>query len=163
MKRQSFLQPSRRLVAKLLPSDYDGLKITWRPQRAQCTLDGMPDTEFQCCLSGVDILHKLGMSRNNLIPVSQRMQPANKSGIDILGAILLELSLPDPDAVTKQMIYVTPSITRFFLSRDACADLGLIPPKFPSTLAGEVLSISLPQQPEVAPTVEARKCRGPVC
>jgi len=73
VRRQSLPQPSRRLVAKLLPSDYDSLKIAWRPQRAQCTLEGMPDTGCQRCLSGVDILHKLGMSRNNLIPVSQHM------------------------------------------------------------------------------------------
>ena len=162
VKWQSLPQPSRRLVAKLLPSDYDSLKIAWRPQRAQCTLEGMPDTGCQSCLSGVDILHELGMPRHNLIPVSQRMQAANKSGIHILGAIPLELSLPDFDAVTKQMIYVTPSVTRFFLSREACTDLGLIPPKFPSTPAGDVSSISLPQQPEVAPTVEARKCGCPV-
>ena len=122
----------------------------------------MPDTRCQSCLSGVDILHKQGMSRNNQIPVSQRMQAANKSGIHILGDILLELSLPDSNAITKQMVYVTPSVTRFFFSRGACADLGLIPPKFPSTPAGEVSSISLPQQPEVAPTVEVRKCGCPV-
>ena len=39
VKRQSLPQPSRRLVAKLLPSDYDSLKIAWRLQHAQCTLD----------------------------------------------------------------------------------------------------------------------------
>ena len=157
VKRQSLPQPSRRLVAKLLPSDYDSLKIAQCPRSAQCTIEGMPDTGCQSCLSGVNILHKLGMSRKTLIPVSQRMQAANKSGIHILGAILLELSLPDSDAVTKQMIYVTPNVTRLFLSREACADLGLIPSKFPSTSAGAVSSIPLPQQP----TVEVRKCGCP--
>ena len=141
VKRQSLPQPSRRLVAKLLPSDYDSLKIARCPRNAQCTIEGMPDTGCQSCLSGVNILHKLGMSRDTLIPVSQRMQAANKSGIHILGANLLELPLPDSDAVTKQMIYVTPNVTRLFLSREACADLGLIPSKFPSTSAGAVSSI----------------------
>ena len=84
-----------------------------------------------------------------LIPGSQRMQAANKSGIHILGAILLELSLPDSDAVTKQKIYVTPNV------------IGLILSKFPSISAGAVSNIPLPQQPELAPTVEVRKCGCP--
>lgn len=148
-------------MAKLLPSNYDSLKIARRPRRAQCAIEGMPDTGCQSCLSGMNILHKLGMSRKNLIPVSQRMQAANKSGIHILGAILLELSLLDSDAVTKQIIYVTPNVTRLFLSMEACADLGLTSPRFPSTSAGVASDIPLPQQPKLAHTVEVRKCRCP--
>ena len=95
MKRQSLPQPTRRLVVKLLPCEYDNLKITRRPRRAECIMDGMPDTGCQSCLAGTDLLQRLGMSRANLIPVSQRMQAANKSGIHILGAILLEFFLTD--------------------------------------------------------------------
>lgn len=98
-------------MAKLHPREYDTLRIPQRPQRAHCAIEGMPGTGCQSCLVGTHILHKLGMSRSNLIPVSQRMQAANKSGIHILGAILLEFSLPDSTAITKQMVYVTPNVS----------------------------------------------------
>ena len=113
VKRQSLPQPTRHLLVKLIPDDHDRLKIAQRPRRAQCYVDGMPDTGCQSCLAGTHILRQLGISRENLIPVSQRMQAANKSGIHLLGA---EFSLPDTKAKSKQMVYVTPSVTRLFLT-----------------------------------------------
>ena len=45
------------------------------------------------------------------------------------------------------MVYVTPSVTRLFLSRETCSDLGLIFPQFPSTpTAAAASSIPLPGQ-----------------
>ena len=147
VKRQSLPQPTRHLLVKLIPDDYDRLKITRRPRRAQCYVDGMPDTGCQSYLAGTHILRQLGLSRENLIPVSQRMQAANKSGIHLLGAIIVEFSLPDTMAKSKQMVYVTPSVTRLFLSRETCSDLGLISPQFPSTpTAAATSNIPLPEQ-----------------
>ena len=68
-----------------------------------------------------------------------------------------------PDWLYKQMVYVTPNVTRLFLSREACSDLGIIPPQFPSTSVGAITGISLPQQPKPAPQVMVRKCRCPTC
>ena len=147
VKRQCLPQPTRHLLVKLIPDDYDRLKIARRPRRAQCYVDGMPDTGCQSCLAGTHILRQLGMSPENLIPMSQRMQAANKSGIHLLGAIIVEISLPDTKAKSKQMVYVTPSVTRLFLSRETCSDLGLISAQFPSTpTAAAASSIPLPGQ-----------------
>ncbi len=44
------------------------------------------------------------------------MQAANKSEIHLLGSIIVEFSLPDTKAKSKQMVYVTPSVTRLFLT-----------------------------------------------
>ena len=90
VKRQSLPQPTRHLLVKLIPDDYDRLKIARRPRRAQCNIDGMPHTS----------------SDSSLIPVSQRMQAANKR--HLLGAIIVEFSLLDTKAKSKQMVYVTP-------------------------------------------------------
>ena len=161
VRRQSLPQPTRRLRARLHPSDYAMLRIPQRPRQAECSIEGMADTGCQSCLVGTNILHKLGMSKSNLIPVSQKMQAANKSGIHLLGAILLEFTLTGSTATTKQMVYVTPNVTRLFLSREACSDLGIIPPQFPSTSVGAITGISLPQQPKPAPQVMVRKCGCP--
>ena len=168
VKRQSLPQPTRHLLVKLIPDDYDRLKIARRPRAAQCNIDGMPDTGCQCCLAGTHILRQLGLSRTDLIPVSQRMQAANKSGIHLLGAIIVEISLPDTKAKSKQMVYETPSVTRLFLSRETCSDLGLISPRFPSTTTAEASSIPTPGQSRSgsphntpSPPLGNGKARGP--
>ncbi len=105
-----------------------------------------------------------------LIPVSQRMQAVNKSGIHLLGATIVEFSLPDTKAKSKQMVYVTPSVTRLFLSRATCSYLGLISPQFPSTTtAAAASSIPLPGQPRFgsphstpSPPSRNDKARGPL-
>ena len=131
-KRRSLPQPTRRLVAKLLPDDYIKLRLPQRPRQAVINIDGVADTECQSCLVGAHILQKLGISKADLIPVTQRMQAANNSGIQILGAILLEFKLSGTEPCSKQTVYVTPNISRLFLSREACSELGMIPRGFPS-------------------------------
>ena len=67
------------------------------------------------------------------------------------------------------MVYVTPSVTRLFLSRETCSDLGLISPQFPSTTtAAAASSIPLPGQPRFgsphstpSPPSRNDKARGP--
>ncbi len=66
--------------------------------------------------------HSPQTGKSNLIPVSQKMQAA---GIHLLGAILLEFTLTGSTATTKQMVYVTPNVTRLFLSREALASFHL--------------------------------------
>lgn len=144
-KRQSLPQ-TRRLVARLHPDDYVNLRLPQRPRRTEIDIEGMADTGCQSCLVGTHILQKLGISKVDLIPVTQKMQAANKSGIHILGAILLEFSLNGAKPSTKQMVYVTPNVTRLFLCREACSELGIIPKSFPSTMVGASSSIVLPEK-----------------
>ncbi len=62
------------------------------------------------------------------------------------GAILLEFKLPGTEPCSKQMVYVTPNVSRLFLSREACSELGIIPRGFPSTVVGATSSIMLPER-----------------
>ena len=139
-------------MAKLLPDDYIKLRLPQRPRRAVINIDGVTDTGCQSCLVGAHILQKLGISKADLIPVTQRMQAANNSGILILGAILLEFKLSGTEPCSKQMVYVTPNISRLFLSREACSELGMIPRGFPSTVVGATSSIMLPEKKKSEPT-----------
>ena len=81
------------------------------------------------------------------------MRSANNADIKLLGAILLHLSGKDANGRTfgsKQMTYVTDRPGMFFLSRRACADLGIISETFPTI--GEASSTRpSAQQPKAQP------------
>ena len=105
------------------------------------TLSALADTGCQSCLAGTNLLHKLNLKISNLIPVKTKMRSANNEGIRLLGAILLNISGSDEQGHTffsNQMTYITDSTETFFLSRSACAVLGIISDKFPTI--GEAFS-----------------------
>ena len=109
----------------------------------------LADTGCQSCLAGTNLIHKLGLTTSNLIPVKTKMHSANNEGIKLLGAILLNLSGSDAQGVTlstNQMTYITDCSDTFFLSRDACNNLGIISDRFPTI--GE----SLPESVETSAT-----------
>ena len=63
------------------------------------------------------------------------MRAASNNSINLLGAILLKISGPDASGKllsTNQMTYITDCTDNFFLCREACTDLGLIPITFPT-------------------------------
>ena len=63
-----------------------------------------------------------------------RMHAANNQGIKILGAMALRITGRDArgDPVeTRQLTYVTDNSDKFFISREACADLGVVSNTFP--------------------------------
>lgn len=123
----------------------------------------MVKTGCQSCLVRTHILQELGISKADLIPVTQRMHAANNSGIWILGAILLEFKLPGTEPCSKQMVYVTPNVSRLFLSREVCSELGMIPRGFPSTVVGATSSVMLPEKKKSEPTKQdtKRPCNCP--
>ena len=55
----------------------------------------MADTGCQSCLAGVKSLDHLGITLQDLIPVSLKMHAANNKGIGILGAAILRFSGED--------------------------------------------------------------------
>ena len=95
----------------------------------------MADTGCQSCLASLSIVKKLGFSANNLIPVDLKMHTADDRGIHILGSTILRLSGKDSkgeEKYTKQIVYVTDKTDKLFLSKEACVDLGVISPNFPT-------------------------------
>ena len=99
------------------------------------TVTALADTGCQSCLAGSNLLHKLGITSTDLIPVRTKMRSANNEGIKLLGAILLMLSGSDENGQiysTNQMTYITDCTDTFFLSRGACVDLGIISDRFPT-------------------------------
>jgi len=109
----------------------------------------MADTGCQSCLAGIKIMQQLGLHQSDLIPVSMRMHAANNQGIKILGAMALRLVGRDAQGKaveTRQLTYVTDNSDKFFISREACADLGVVSSTFP--VVGEATSATANQNTE---------------
>lgn len=100
----------------------------------------MADTSCQSSLAGSEVIKKLGLTTKDLIPVHLKMHAADNRDINIVGATILRLSGKDStgkEISTRQMVYITKSTDKLFLSREACTDLGFISPQFPKMNAEE--------------------------
>ena len=85
-----------------------------------------------CAQSGVWSLRdcsNAGFSREDLLPVSLSLSAANKSHIEIVGALFVcleGLSADGKPISCSTLVYVSPNADWFFLSLEAMVDLGLI-------------------------------------
>ena len=139
IKRSSKPQPLVKLLMEVEKDDYKHFGFHLNPLPAGMMVDAMADTGCQSCLAGLELMRKFGLSNGDLIPVNMRMHSADNHDIPVLGAVILKLSGVDQlgtKRVTRQIVYVTGSTDKFFLSREACVDLGVIPIHFP--IVGEI-------------------------
>ena len=135
IKAPSDPQPFIELQASVSRNDYAKFGRTLSKHTRDASISAMTDTGCQSCLSGVGILAKLNMKTSDLLPVKVRMNAANKRPINILGGILLKLIVKTAEGniyETRQLTYITDDTETFFLSKEACQDLHIIPRNFPS-------------------------------
>ena len=125
-------QPIISLSISIHSADYASLSVNKRGSNICARISCIADTGCQSCQSGTRILSLLKLSRKDLIPVTMTMRAANRQRIPILGALIVRLQGHESSRSTKQMVYITSSSDKFFLSRDACAALGIISRTFPS-------------------------------
>ncbi|KAJ8373500.1 hypothetical protein SKAU_G00040800 [Synaphobranchus kaupii] len=139
MKRASSPQPYVNLTLTNECEDYKALGFDLLKRTRAVSLPAMADTGCQSCLIGIKVAQQMGLSTEDLIPVSMTMKAANNKGIRVLGAAVVRFAGSSGDArrlETRQIAYVTDTSDRIFLSRAACVDLGMISDKFPTL--GEV-------------------------
>ena len=146
LRRSSEPQPYTMLTVTPIGEDYADLGFPLKSRTRSSILPSMADTGCQSCLGGMKLLPRLGMTADDLIPVSMKMHAANGKGINILGAAILRFSGKSPNGEpreTRQITYITDNSDKLFLSREACIALGIITTMFPTV--GEVTSPSCPQ------------------
>lgn len=156
-QRRSRPQPTISVGARVCNDDYIhfGKALKSTPQGGSIT--AVADTGCQSCLIGLNVVHRLGFKKSDLLSVQHKMSAVNKNPIDIIGAVILRLHGPDKDGYpleTTQICYVTPVINTMFLSREACVDLGFISSTFPAF--GEALGDHTTQ----ADTAASTSCPG---
>ena len=157
LKQRSKEQPHIRLKMSINLEDYKHFGFPLRVPPTHSFVSAMADTGCQSCLAGLKIVKKLGLSTNDLIPVDLKMHTADDREIDILGATILRLSGKDgkgSERCTRQIVYVTNKTDKLFLSREACTDLEIISPNFPTmdksegTVGVNVAAATLPPPQE---------------
>ena len=120
------------LTTTVHPADYQALGF---PFPTTPLISVMADTGCQSWLTSLQVIQRLGLTKHNLIPVTMHMYAANNNNIKILGAVILRLTGPSRSGKTletRQIVYVTTDSNKFFLSREACTELGLITTTFPT-------------------------------
>ena len=159
VRRKSAPQPFIQLRAEINKIDYSRLGLGLDTGNRQIITEAMADTGCQSCLTGTAILDELGLSARDLIPVTLTMRAANNySQLPIMGAILLRLSNPKTKKVTRQMVYVTPSVTKLLSAeRHVQSWASLIPPSLtrplPSSTTQELRA--WPHLPRAPPTLHS--------
>ena len=77
--------------AKLGIKWHGSRKGVFRPRQAQ----GLADTGCQTCTAGVDFLNLMGCPQSYLIPTSHRINGITKSGLGIIGSVMIRFDIGD--------------------------------------------------------------------
>ena len=91
-KQTSQSQSFIKLQTTVHPGNYAALGFKVKISPRTTSLPAMAVTDCQSCLAGVNILHPLGLTEDDLIPVTMKMHAANNNRITILGATILRFS-----------------------------------------------------------------------
>lgn len=156
VREPSQSQPYIKLLARIQREDYEWFGFTPQAKQRTITVHAMADTGCQSCLIGINIIHRLGLRKCDLIPVKMKMHAASNDKINILGAAILRFSGRDEAGnvvETRQLTYVTDTSDRLFLSREACIALRMITERFPTV--GEVRQDQHPAQCDILSTINA--------
>ena len=122
----------------------------------------LPDTGANLCLLGPKHINIIGLSINDLNDSSKTLNVAGGSKMMTTKKFVATIQLGEKE--TNLIIFYCENVERFFLSRQACIDLGIVPTTFPyppevltaysvdkQTTVGINREIKLPTKPPVLP------------
>ena len=164
VQKSSQPQPFVSVQVSASHKDYQALGFTLHASPKTTTFQAMADTGCQSCLAGVQVLHHLGLNQSDLIPVSMKMHTADNKGIRILGATMLHITATKSDGTTigtRQMTYITDSTDKFFLSRETCVHLKIIPHNFPTIGGINGINSNVPNDQPVSTQCDCPKRQRP--
>ena len=141
--------PNTRVSVKVDAQSYRDQDI--RPPSAfkhrNADLVALADTGCQAVCMGPQQLSQLGLSKCDLMGVQMRLSAANGSGLNILGALFINISGESHLGKvyqTKQLCYVAEGVDKLLLSKEACQKLGMISSKFPEVGAADIEGEAIP-------------------
>ena len=132
-KSESMPHPILKLVLTTDPNDYAHTGVEC-PKITPSNVSVVTDTGAQSVLWGLKGFYKCGFKDTDLIPVKRTMRAANMEEIEISGAVFIRLTGTDNTGnkhTAPIMAYVSPSTEKFYLSREALVQLGVITMDFP--------------------------------
>ena len=134
-------------------SDYNHLRLPCPKMRpTKCSV--VADSGCQSVLLGLKLFNQLGLKKSCLVPVKGKMSAINGEGIEVLGAVFLRLEGTDVSSgrtvKTAVMAHVSRSTDRFYISRQAMRELGIISHDFPRIQA-PISNAAVAAEPGIAP------------
>ena len=134
-KAQFLHHPKIDLTISVSASDYRDFGRDC-PRIKPSKVSVMTDSGAQSCLWSMNGFLSAGFTKADLLPVYIELLAANKSPINIAGAIIVRLQGYHKDRGKKfscaSMVYVSEDANGFYLSCEAMIDLAIVPPNFPS-------------------------------
>ena len=131
----------------LFVGEVSSLHLPVRVKPTMCSrftiIDAFPDTGANICLFGPQQLKLLQMSFSQLNQCSHHIAVAG--GSTILATGWLNVAIMLNDKVSEQKVFFSTKAQRFFLSRQTCIELGVVPKSFP---------FPPPQNPECVAVLE---------
>ena len=123
-------------TVSLCASGYMELQLpTPRVTSKSVDMQGMTDSGAQMTVAGLNLVHSLGITRRELIPLATKVNAANNSGLGLLGGILITIAGKDKTGSMRksnQLCYISDVVSTLYLSEQACEDLGIIEEDFPN-------------------------------
>ena len=116
--------------------DYNRFKLR-KPQKLSKNLQipAIVDSGAQCCVWSWTQCREAGFLRSDLIPVQQKLNGVSKSHLTVYGAILLRIhgvSTSNTEHFAAAVVYISPDVSDFYMSRDVMVQLCIVPQNFPS-------------------------------
>lgn len=91
-KRASIPQPYINLALAIELEDNKALGFDLQKRTRPVSLPAMDNTRCQSWRIGIKVVQQMGLSTEDLVPVFMIMKAANKTGIRILGAVVVRLA-----------------------------------------------------------------------
>ena len=114
------------------PSLYHNRHRPGRLANARATFD----TGAQISVGPTQLVHHLGVKSETIFRVATKVNAATSTPLVVKGAVLLQItaknSTTNRTLTSRQLVYISDSVNQLYLSKNACIDLGTIPPSFPS-------------------------------
>ena len=109
---------------------YDQLEIPEPVSHQPTNVQAIADTGATVLVGGMDLVHQLRVKKHELIPVSNTVGGADHGQLELLGGLLVNVSLGDRDH--QELCYIAKGVKELFLSGSTMKALGIISENFPA-------------------------------
>ena len=117
-------KPWMKVKIEISPADYNELKHKAPiPTKKPPTISALADTGCDSSIAGLDLLRKMGLTKNDLLKISGiNLKAANNSQIKLEGALIVKITGDGKNGnySNKQILYITAEVEGVLLSRDTC-------------------------------------------
>ena len=143
--------PVVTLEVSTLREDWEHLGLH-HPPISPVKVQVIADSGCQASLIGLNVAYRIGLKKKDFAPVKGKMWAVNGDDISIIGAVFLRLAGVDQTTgqrvQTAVMAQVTDTTDRFWLSKQAMRELGMISETFPRVSAPTTAATSTPRHQE---------------